>query len=85
MGTDLCGVQKVEMGYCTSKWGTVGNPARHTAIFGDTIHSLHINRNNSTLNIERRYLEYLLYHLLLTKNMHVFLYPFILKHESHNS
>ncbi|CAF1349352.1 unnamed protein product [Rotaria magnacalcarata] len=40
-----------------SKWGTVGNPARHAAIFGDTIHWLHIDRNNSTLNIERRYLE----------------------------
>jgi hypothetical protein len=25
-GTDFCGVQKVEMGYCTPKWGTVGNP-----------------------------------------------------------
>jgi hypothetical protein len=26
-GTNFCEVQKVEMGYCTSKWGTDGNPA----------------------------------------------------------
>jgi hypothetical protein len=25
-GTNFCEVQKVEMGYCTSKWGTDGNP-----------------------------------------------------------
>ncbi len=25
-GTNFCGVQRVEMGYCTSKWGTDGNP-----------------------------------------------------------
>jgi hypothetical protein len=25
-GTNFCGVQRVEMGYCTSKWSTDGNP-----------------------------------------------------------
>ena len=25
-GTDFVGVQKVQMGYCTPKWGTVGHP-----------------------------------------------------------
>ena len=29
IGTNFCGVQKVEMGYCTSKWGADGNPGAH--------------------------------------------------------
>ena len=28
-GTNFFGVQTVRMGYCTPKWGTVGNPVSH--------------------------------------------------------